>query len=225
MIFVSNQEKRKRFDRTSHKKAPEWPKLQRKHRAQLFFLIAAMILGASAFQVIFKDSHLLDAHAPVVYEVLLNVLAGAGIPFVFFAPVVICSYKSDVQAFTSEAAWRCRDTLEFQPTQMVYRYLCRRGGTTYEHKVPYDLIERIICDKTREVVVLLAGGNDTEIRTDGSVARRVNFYVGSGYVNQHPRIVTIPLVYTENEELLKNLQVHAPVEIEYGDSESAHLFD
>lgn len=35
----------------------------------------------------------------------------------------------------------------------------------------------------------------------------------------------IPLVYTENEELLKNLQVHAPVEIEYGDSESAHLFD
>lgn len=222
-MFVSDSKKRKAFDRTSHKLCSSWPDLSRKHKR--LFLIATMsvIIGALVFALLFGDTPM-TGNTAVPTDRILWALMGGGIPFVVLVPLSIISYKNHVYACCSEAVCRYHDSLEFQDKQAVYRYHGRRGGSfagIFEHTICYDLIEKIVCDERRNLLVVTAGGIDTEFRRNGNVERRINFLTGHGCVNPYARTVTIPMVYSDNQALLATFEKYSPVPIQYSDTDEA----
>lgn len=216
-VFESDPKKRKRFDHTSHKQSPDWPKLEHKYKRLLFITVLSIMAGAAFFLLAFGNTPMTGSQQGSE-DVILWATAGAGIPFILFVPFLCVSYKNGVHAYSSEATCRYDDRLEFQEKQAVYKYRSYRGGTSsgvYEHTIRYDLIEKVVCNNRKHLLTIAAGGTDTEYRHNGSVERRVNFLAGHGYVNPYAREITIPLVYPDNELLIATLEKYSPVPIQY----------
>lgn len=220
-MFISDPKKRKEFDRTSHELCSSWPQMARKHKRLFLVTVLSVVIGA-AISVLMAGNTPMIGESTVLADKVLWALMGAGIPFIILAPLSIMSYKNHVFACCSEAACRYRDLFEFQDNQAVYWYRSRRGGSfagEYEHTIRYDLIEKIIYDERKKILVITAGGVDTEFRRNGNVERRINFMTGNGYVNPYARAITIPMVYSNNKLFLTTLEKYSPVPIQYGNAD------
>lgn len=220
-MFASDPKKRKEFDRVSHKLCSSWPQLARKHKRLFLVTVLSVVIGAAISVLMARNTPMIRDSA-VLADKVLWALMGAGIPFIILAPLSTMSNKNHVFACRSEAAYRYCDSLEFENKRAVYRYRKRAGrffSEAYEHTIYYELIEKIVCDEHKNLLLVTAGGSDTKFRGNGVVENRINFLTGYGYVNQYARTVAIPMIYPNNNLLLATFEKYSPVPIQYGNTD------
>lgn len=218
MKYLADDKKRKAFNRTSHKKRQNWPAMAKKHRRLFALATIAPCLGAAMLVVLARGTSIVGED--VIYSNILWAIAGGGIPFIIFWPMAIISYKNDKYGFGGKRAWKYDDTLAFTEKSIVYAFKNAKRGPHYyklhEITVPYKLIDRIVYDKWREQLIITAGGVDTHKECDGQIIERMNYRTGYGYVNPFSRVVTIDMVYPDNNAVLKSVEdCCSPVPIEY----------
>ncbi len=113
---------------------------------------------------------------------------------------------------------RYDDRLDLQPKRLVYSYRDRRDGKRgpqYESSVPYSLLDRILYFPDRQLLILWCGGVDTVYDPSGAAIRHTNYWTGFGKILRTNHQVLLPMVYDDNEQLLRDLAEASATEVEH----------
>lgn len=209
MIYSTNPEKQRRYDRTDYQLEPQWIERRgvRIRRTALAVLVPAA-LGLAAF---------LGNRQQEPGLVFLWVMTAAMLPCLVLWPVAIMTWNNDRATCRGVAICRFDDRLDLQPKRLIYSYRDRRDGrrgARYESSVPYSLLDRILYFPDRQFLVLWCGGVDTVYDADGAAVERTNYWTGFGHINRCNHRVFLPMVYDDNEQLLRDLQELSGTEVE-----------
>lgn len=213
MTFQSVPALQRKFDRTAHRSHPHWRKRARGRAALAAAAIGVPVLAAACMCLAAPLNPL---------PLPLQALTGAGLPFLILAPAAILRAKNDRRSCTPESVGRYADSLLLTDDGFVYTYRNTRDGARvqYETSVPYALIERMVYVPGRDLLMILSGGVDSAGRPDGTTIRRMNYRTGAGYVNRFSRWMEIPMVYADNERLIRALESASGVQAERSEDPS-----
>lgn len=209
MIYTTNPQKQRRYDRTDYRLEPYWveQRSRRTRRTVLAVLIPAM-LGLLAFLWARQQD------PAFLWEwILIAVL----LPGIVLWPIAIITWKNDRAACRGSAICRYDDRLDLQPKKLVYSYRDRRDGKRgprYESSVPYSLLDRILYFPDRQLLILWCGGVDTVYDPSGAAIRHTNYWTGFGKILRTNHQVLLPMVYDDNEQLLRDLAEASGTEVE-----------
>ncbi|MBM6900346.1 hypothetical protein H6B10_11580 [Gemmiger formicilis] len=113
---------------------------------------------------------------------------------------------------------RYDDRLDLQSKRLVYSYRDRRDGKRgpqYESSVPYSLLDRILYFPDHQLLILWCGGVDTVYDPSGAAIRHTNYWTGFGKILRTNHQVLLPMVYDDNEQLLRDLAEASGTEVEH----------
>ena len=209
MIYTTNPKKQRRYDRTDYQKELYW--LQRRPVRTKRLLRAVLIpavLGLLAYFWAAGEEPFLRTGWVMIASLL---------PCIVLWPIAIITWKNDLAACRGVAICRYEDKLELQPKRLVYSYRDRRDGKRgprYESSVPYSLLDRILYFPDRQMLLLWCGGIDTVYDFSGAAVKRTNYWTGFGKILRTNRQIVLPMVYDDNEQLLRDLEALSATEVE-----------
>ena len=144
-------------------------------------------------------------------------MAAWALPCLVLFPVAILSWKNDLFTCRGMAICRYDDRLDLQPKRLIYSYRDRRKGRygpRYESSVPYSLLDRILYFPDRNFLVLWCGGVDTVYDASGTAVQHTNYWAGFGKIIRGNHRVFLPMVYDDNEAVLRELESLSGTEVE-----------
>lgn len=209
MIYSTNPRKQRRYDRTDYQLEPFW--IERRPvriRRTLLAVVVPLALSVLAyFWAAGEDSYLRFEWAMIAFF----------LPTLVLWPVAILSWNNDLATCRGLAICRYDDKLELQPKRLIYSYRDRRDGKRgprYESSVPYSLLDRILYFPDRQFLVLWCGGVDTVYDFSGAAVKHTNYWTGFGKILRTNHQVFLPMVYDDNEQVLRDLEALSATEVE-----------
>lgn len=162
MIYHTNPDKRRRYDRTDYRRHPFW--IQRRPvriRRTVLAVVVPLVCGVLGYLAMAGRGAFLRME---------SAMAAWALPCMVLFPVAILSWKNDLFTCRGMAICRYDDRLDLQPKRLIYSYRDRRKGRydpRYESSVPYSLLDRILYFPDRNFLVLWCGGVDTVYDASG----------------------------------------------------------
>lgn len=201
MIYATNPQKQRRYDRTDYQLEPYW--IERRPvrtRRTVLAVTVPLALGVLAYFL---------AAGEEPYLRIEWVMTAALLPCLVLWPVAILTWKNDLATCRGVAICRYDDKLDLQPKRLIYSYRDRRDGKLgprYESSVPYSLLDRILYFPDRNFLVLWCGGVDTVYEASGAAIKHTNYWTGFGKIIRGNHRVFLPMVYDDNEQVLRDLE-------------------
>ena len=137
------------------------------------------------------------------------VMVAALLPCLVLWPVAILTWKNDLATCRGVAIYRYDDKLDLQSKRLIYSYRDRRDGKRgprYESSIPYSLLDRVLYFPDRNFLVLWCGGVDTVYEASGAAIKHTNYWTGFGKIIRGNHRVFLPMVYDDNEQVLRDLE-------------------
>lgn len=209
MIYSTNPGKQRRYDRTDYRLEPYW--IERRPvriRRTVLAVAVPLVLGVLAFFLAGEEEPFLRS---------AWVMIAALLPCIVLWPIAILTWKNDLASCRGQAICRYEDKLELQPKRLLYSYRDRRDGRRgprYESSVPYSLLDRILYFPDRNFLVLWCGGVDTVYDASGAAVQHTNYWTGFGKIIRSNHRVFLPMVYDDNEAVLRELESLSGTEVE-----------
>lgn len=209
MIYHTNPDKLRRYDRTDYRRHPFW--IQRRPlriRRTVLAVVVPLVCGVLGYLAMADRDAFLRQEAA---------MAAWALPCLVLFPVAILSWKNDLFTCRGMAICRYDDRLDLQPKRLIYSYRDRRKGRygpRYESSVPYSLLDRILYFPDRNFLVLWCGGVDTVYDASGAAVQHTNYWTGFGKIIRSNHRVFLPMVYDDNEAVLRELESLSGTEVE-----------
>lgn len=201
MIYSTNPKKQRRYDRTDYRLEPFWIERRPVRMRRTVLAVAVpLVLGVLAYFLAAGEDPYLRMELAMVAALL---------PCLVLWPVAILSWKNDLATCRGLAICRYDDKLDLQPKRLIYSYRDRRDGRRgprYESSVPYSLLDRILYFPERNFLVLWCGGIDTVYDASGAAVKHTNYWTGFGKIIRSNHRVFLPMVYDDNEQVLRDLE-------------------
>lgn len=209
MIYSTNPIKQRRYDWTDYRLETYWIERRPVRTRRTVLAVAVpLVLGVLAyFWAAGEEPSLLSSW----------VMIAALLPCIVLWPIAILTWKNDLATCRGLAICRYDDKLELQSKRLIYSYRDRRDGRRgprYESSVPYSLLDRIRYFPERNLLILWCGGIDTVYDFSGAAVKHTNYWTGFGKIIRSNHQVFLPMVYDDNEQMLRDLEQVSLTEIE-----------
>lgn len=201
MIYATNPQKQRRYDRTDYQLEPYWIERRPVRTRRTVLAVAVpLALGVLAYFLAAEE----DPYLRIEW-----VMVAALLPCLVLWPVAILTWKNDLATCRGVAICRYDDKLDLQSKRLIYSYRDRRDGKRgprYESSIPYSLLDRILYFPDRNFLVLWCGGVDTVYEASGAAIKHTNYWTGFGKIIRGNHRVFLPMVYDDNEQVLRDLE-------------------
>ncbi|WP_298733315.1 hypothetical protein [uncultured Subdoligranulum sp.] len=209
MIYHTNPRKQRQYDRSDYRLEPYWIQRRPVRNRRLVLAVAIpLVCGVGAYLATAGE----DAFQRVNWTMIAALLPG-----LILWPIAIITWKNDRAACRGVAICRWDDKLDLQPKRLIYSYRDRRDGRRglrYESSVPYSLLDRILYFPDRSFLVLWCGGIDTVYEASGAAIKHTNYWTGFGKIIRSNHRVFLPMVYDDNEAVLRELETLSATPVE-----------
>lgn len=209
MIYHTNPRRQRQYDRSDYRLEPYW--IQRRPVRNRRLMLAGgvpLVCGLLAY--------LATAGQDAFFRIEAT-MSAALLPCLVLWPLAILTWKSDLAVCRGVAICRYDDKLDLQPKRLIYSYRDRRKGRhgpRYESSVPYSLLDRILYFPDRNFLVLWCGGIDTVYEASGAAIQHTNYWTGFGKIIRSNHRVFLPMVYDDNEAVLRELETLSATPVE-----------
>ena len=209
MIYHTNPRRQRQYDRSDYRLEPYW--IQRRPVRNRRLVLAGgvpLVCGLLAYLITAGQDAFLRIEAT---------MSAALLPCLVLWLLAILTWKSDLAVCRGVAICRYDDKLDLQPKRLIYSYRDRRDGRRgprYESSVPYSLLDRILYFPDRNFLVLWCGGIDTVYEASGAAIQHTNYWTGFGKIIRSNHRVFLPMVYDDNEAVLRALETLSATPVE-----------